>query len=117
MTRRQFPNNVIKQAQAVLNGWNQITPVPAFGTLTAASLASDIATAIALEGQIAALEAQLDDKRTQRDLHCKATWDKTKRSRNSIKGSFGDDSAQYKMVGGTRLSDRKSQRRPAPPVQ
>ena len=41
----------------------------------------------------------------------KSLWDKTKRARNSIKGSFGDDSPQYKMVGGTRLSERKSTRR------
>lgn len=61
--------------------------------------------------QIAALEAQLADKRTQRDAQFKAMWDKVKRVRNSIKGSFGDDASQYKLVGGIRLSNRKPARR------
>jgi hypothetical protein len=117
MPRRQFPNDVIKQAQGVVNGWNQIAPVPAFGALTAASLNTDVTTATALETQIAALEAQLADKRAGRDAQFNNLWDKVKRARNSIKGSFGDDSSQYKMVGGTRLSDRKSPRRSAPPAQ
>jgi hypothetical protein len=75
------------------------------------SLSTDVTAAAAIEAQIAALEAQLDDKRTLRDAQFKALWDKVKRTRNSIKGSFGDDSAQYKMVGGTRLSERKPVRR------
>jgi hypothetical protein len=28
-----------------------------------------------------------------------------------VKASFGDDSSQYEMVGGTRLSDRKPRSR------
>ena len=111
MIRRPFPSNVIKQAQGLLNGWNQIAPVPAFGTLTAPSLTTDLTTVMATEAQIAALEAQLAEKRTLRDAQMKSLWDKTKRARNSIKGSFGDDSSQYKMVGGTRLSERKPTRR------
>jgi hypothetical protein len=111
MIRRQYPTNVIKQAQGLANGWNQITPVPAFGTLTAASLTTDITAASAIEAQVAALEAQLADKRALRDVQFKALWDKVKRARNSIKGNFGDDSSQYKMIGGTRLSERKPTRR------
>jgi hypothetical protein len=111
MIRKPFPSNVIKQAQGLLNGWNQINPVPAFGTLTAPSLTTDITGVMATEAQIAALEAQLAEKRTVRDGQMKALWDKVKRARNSIKGSFGDDSSQYKMVGGTRLSERKPTRR------
>jgi hypothetical protein len=117
MPKRQFPTDVIKQAQEVVNGWNQIAPLPVFGTLTVAGLTADVTAATALETQIAVLEKQLTDKRTQRDAQFKTTWDKVKRTRSSIKGSFGDDSAQFKLVGGTRLSDRKSPRRPAPPVQ
>jgi hypothetical protein len=41
----------------------------------------------------------------------KSLWYKVKHARNSIKGSFGDGSPQYKMVGGTRLSERKPTRR------
>jgi hypothetical protein len=38
-------------------------------------------------------------------------WDKVKRLRNGVKGTFGDDSTPYELVGGTRLSDRKPYRR------
>ena len=111
MSSRKYPTNVIEQTQDVLGGWNQISPVPAFGTLTAASFTADVTAATALEAQITALEAQLTDKRNLRDAQLSALWDKTKRVRSSVKGTFGDDSSQYEMVGGTRLSDRKSSRR------
>jgi hypothetical protein len=35
-------------------------------------------------------------------------WDKVKRVRAGVKANYGDDSSQYEMVGGTRLSERKS---------
>ena len=111
MPAKPYPTNVIKKAQGVLNGWNQIAPVPTYGTLTAASLTTDITSAAAMEAQIAALEAQLADRRVLRDTQLKSLWDKVKRVRNYVKGNFGDDSAQYKMVGGTRLSERRSTRR------
>jgi hypothetical protein len=111
MSRRKFPTDVIKQAQNVVKAWDQISPAPAFGALTVGSLNSDVTTAAALEGQVVALEAQLAEKRVACDLQFQTLWNNTKRARNSIKGSFGDDSPEYKMVGGTRLSERKPPRR------
>jgi hypothetical protein len=113
MSKRKYPTNVIEQSQDVLGGWNQFSPVPAFGTMTAASFSADVSSATALEAQIIALEAQLTDKRNVRDAQFAALWDKVKRVRNSVKGTFGDDSSQYEMVGGKRLSDRKPSRRKA----
>jgi hypothetical protein len=114
MAKRMYPSNVIEQAQDLLTGWNQIAPVPTYGTLTTASFSTDVAAATTIEGQIATLEAQLTDKRLQRDAAFKALWDKSKKVRSSVKGSFGDDSPQYKLVGGTRLSDKKPRTRKAP---
>ena len=111
MSRRKFPTNVIKQAQNVVKAWDTMSPAPAFGTLTVGSLNSDVSTARDLEGQVVALEALLAEKRAARDLQLKTLWNNVKRARNSIKGSFGDDSPEYKMVGGTRLSERKPPRR------
>ena len=34
-------------------------------------------------------------------------WDKVKRVRSFLKGVFGDDSSQYEMVGGIRVSEWK----------
>lgn len=54
------------------------------------------------------LEAQLTDKRNQRDALYTSIWDKVKRVRNGVKAIYGDDSSQYEMIGGTRLSERKT---------
>ena len=111
MSRTRFPTDVIKQAENVVKAWDQMSPAPAFGALSVGSLNSDVTTARELEGQVVALEALLAEKRVARDLQFKTLWNNVKRARNSIKGSFGDDSPEYKMVGGTRLSERKPARR------
>jgi hypothetical protein len=49
----------------------------------------------------------LTDLRAQRDELLQSIWKKVKRVRAGVKANFGDDSAEYKMVGGTRLSERK----------
>src|SRR5215207_8704666 len=113
MSKKLYPTDVLQQAQNVLGGWNQITPLPAFGTLTAPLLTTEISAAAAFNSQIAALEAQLTDKRNQRDAAYVAVWDKVKRVRSAAKGIYGDDSSEYEMVGGTRLSERKSKARKA----
>src|SRR5688572_12094202 len=102
MNKPQYPRDILQQAQSVLGGWNQITPVPAFGPMTAATFTTDVNAATTLDAQITALEAQLTDKRNQRAALYSGLWDKVKRIRNSVKGLYGDDSSQYEMVGGTR---------------
>jgi len=108
---RLYPNDVLAQAQTILGAWNQISTTLAFGTLNAAALTADITAATTLEAQITTLEAQLTDKRNQRDALYAAMWDKVKRVRNGVKATYGDDSSQYEMVGGTRLSERKPPKR------
>ena len=111
MGKKNYPTNVLKQSQELLGGLSQITPVPVVGGITTATFSADVTAAIATEAQIVALEAQLTDKRNLRDTQCSALWDKMKRVRNTVKGTYGDDSPQYELVGGTRLSDRKPYRR------
>jgi len=104
---KQYPSNVLKQAQAALSAWNQISATLTYGTLTPESLRADIAAAAALAAEMAELEAQLTDKRNQRHAVCLSMWGKVKRLRSGIKATYGDDSSQYEMIGGTRLSERK----------
>src|SRR5215212_2961680 len=108
MSKKLYPTDVLQQAQNVLGGWNQITPLPAFGAMTAPLFTAEVSAAAAVVAQITALEAQLADKRNQRDTAYINLWDKVKRVRSAAKGIYGDDSSQYEMVGGTRLSERKS---------
>ncbi len=113
MASKAYPPDVMKQAQDVLSAWNQIGATVTVGALTPALLTTDITAATTLESDMAKLEAQLTDKRNQRDAIYTQVWDKVKRVRNGIKGIYGDDSSQYEMVGGTRTSERKSPARRA----
>jgi hypothetical protein len=65
----------------------------------------------ALRDQIASLETQLTDLRNQRDEVYTTGWKYITRMRTGVKGVYGDDSTQYQLAGGTRLSDRKPRSR------
>ncbi len=113
MASKPFPSDVVKQGQDVLNAWNQIGAAVTVGELTWALLESDVNAATTLESEMGMLEAQLTDKRNQRDALYANIWDKVKRVRNGMKAIYGDDSSQYEMIGGTRTSERKSPTRKA----
>jgi hypothetical protein len=108
MTKKFFPPNVLALAQEVLVGWAQVSATLVFGAVTPAALTADITAAGTLEAEISKLEIQLADKRNQRALVYNAMWDKIKRIRAGVKANYGDDSQQFEMVGGTRISERKS---------
>lgn len=113
MTKKPFPTDVLEQAQSVANAWDQINDEMTFGDLTLAALTAELQNAAPIQSQIDALETQLTDVRNQRDTLNESIWDKVKRVRNGVKANYGDDSSQYEMVGGTRLSERKSPKRKA----
>jgi hypothetical protein len=113
MGKKIFPSDLLKQAQAVLAGWAQIGSTVTFGTLTNALLTTDVNAYAPLEAEIAKLEMLLAEKRIQRDNLALAIWEKIKRVRSSVRGIYGDDSAQYEHVGGKRMSERKSRARRA----
>jgi hypothetical protein len=116
MTKKPYPTDVLEQAQSVNNAWNQINSELAFGDLNISALAGDISQSGPLQSQLDSLETQLTNVRNQRDALNQSLWDKVKRVRASIKGIYGDDSSEYEMVGGTRLSERKSPTRKAKPA-
>ncbi len=113
MPKKLYPTDVLEQAQSVANAWDQINEEMTFGELNLASLNDDLGQAGPLQSQMDALETQLTDLRNQRDALFSSIWDKVKRVRASVKGIYGDDSSQYEMVGGTRLSERKPPTRKA----
>lgn len=95
MSKKVFPTDVIRQAQKVLSGWLQISTTLVFGSLTSTVLTPDLTAIAPLDAEINKLESQLNDKRV----------------RASVRGIYGDDSAQYELVGGTRMSERKARAR------
>ena len=111
MGKKLFPPNIIALAQDILVGWGQVSTTLIFGTVTPATLSADLAAAAPLEAEISKLERQLADKRNQRELLYNSIWEKVKRIRSGVKAAFGDDSQQYEMVGGKRMSERKPRAR------
>jgi hypothetical protein len=116
MPANSFPTNLITQAQAVILAWNEISTKFLFGGLTPAALTEDISTSTALQNQIISLEKQLAELREERDKVKRSLWEKLKRVRAGVMANFGDDSIQYEMIGGTRMSERKSRRPKSPPT-
>jgi hypothetical protein len=114
MSKKQYPSDIVKQAQDVLLAWGQIDSTMLVGKMPLSSLASDITLATDFDARIAKLEKQLVNERNQRDAHNAGMWDKIKRVRNFVKGNYGDDSSQYELVGGTRVSERKAYTRRTP---
>jgi hypothetical protein len=108
MTTRLYPTDVFEQAQSVYNAWSQINEDLPIGDLNLAVLAAEINKVVPLKIQKSDLEIQLTDIRNKQEALNMSLWDKVKRVRASMKGIYGDDSSQYEMVGGTRMSERKS---------
>jgi hypothetical protein len=117
MPKKLFPSDLVEQAKSVLDAWGQIDDQLTFGPVNAGALTMDLNFVRGTEEQITNLENKLTDIRNQRDAYSQAMWDKVKRVRAGVKAIYGDDSSQYEMVGGTRLSDRKPMRRTAIPIQ
>ena len=113
MGKKLYPTDTVQQAQSILSAWNLIDPSLVFGPLTSASLSADVATVQTLQEKIIRLQNELMDTRNQRDAACIGIWDKVKRARAGIKATYGDDSTEYEIAGGTRLSERKPPRRKA----
>lgn len=105
---RNYPADVLKQAKSALDALNKISEGGlSFGDLTTQTFSNQVQHAAQLEANIISLENQMTDLRNQRQAANAALWDMLKRVRAGVKAAFGDDSSQYEMVGGTRLSERK----------
>ena len=113
-----YPADIVKQTQAVIEAWKNINPNFKAGDLTPDKLAATLAQVDPILAQMNTLNAQMTDQRNKRDDVYSTLWQYLKTVRTSIKGQYGDNSSQYEMVGGTRISERKpGGRKPkAPPT-
>lgn len=96
-----------------MSAWNLVGATTNLGTLLPASITADVTASAPIEAQIASLESQLTDARNKRDTLYDGLWQKLVRVRLGAKVTFGDDSSQYELFGGTRRSDRKPRTRKA----
>jgi len=114
---KKLPTDLVEQAISIQDAWVRIDEGLTFGSLNMGALVMDINGLRNVELSLVGLENHMTELRNQRDALQESTWDKVKRVRAGVKANFGDDSPQYELVGGTRLSDRKTARRTATPVQ
>ena len=101
----------MEQARSLAEALKNIDKDFKVGELTNAALEADLEKAIAAKSRLTQLEIQIVDKRNQRDESYDELWKKVKRLRVGVKAIYGDDSSEYEMVGGTRLSERKPRTR------
>jgi hypothetical protein len=114
MAPKGYPTDILVQANDIMAACRQIDPHIKAGALTQADFATELTHTREIQAQIQALELQLTGLRNKRDERLVRMWDAIKRVRATVKGSYGDDSTEYELVGGTRMSER---RRPARKAQ
>ena len=114
MAPKAYPTDILAQASDVLAACRQIDPNMRTGALTQGEFADELAQTQVMQSQIQALELQLTDLRNKRDERLARTWDTLKRVRATVKGTYGDDSSEYELVGGTRMSEKRRRVRKVP---
>jgi hypothetical protein len=117
MSKQFIPTDLLEQAASVQDAWSRIDAKLTIGSLNLTALLTNIEGLRAVESDLVSLENQMTALRNQREALQKAAWDKVKRVRAAVKGIYGDDAPEYELVGGTRLSDRKTPRRTPAPIQ
>jgi hypothetical protein len=111
MRRKLYPINVLSRASRITTAWKEIGTSVTIGNLTRSSFTADMTQAGIIEARILEAELQLANLRNERDALYLSLWDKVKRVYSGVKAIYGDDSAQYEMVGRTPASKRKRRSR------
>jgi hypothetical protein len=111
MNVKNYPFDILEQAKVLAEALKSIDPSLKVGDLTIAEFQAELERALAAKNNLNQLEIQMTDQRNRRDATYGELWQKVKRMRAGVKAIYGDDSSQYEMAGGTRLSERKPRTR------
>lgn len=111
MGKKLYPADTLQQAQFIVTAWDQIEPSLQVGPITSELILAEMDRVQELKERILRLEQELMELRNQRDDACVGIWDGVKKVRAYIRGVYGDDSIQYKLAGGTPVSEKKRYRR------
>jgi len=117
MARKPFPSNVLDQGQNTLDSWKEVDAQQTIGDLNIAKLEDFLTRFRNVISRMNTAQTQLNEVRNEFYEMAAELWSMIKRVRNGFKGIFGDDSYEYSLIGGTRISDRKhSPRKPKTPA-
>ena len=111
MARKPYPSNVLEQGQTVLDSWREVNDEQTVGSLNPAALEELLTRFRDVVSRLNKAETQVNEIRNEYHDQAAELWNTIKRVRNGFKGIFGDDSYEFSLIGGTRVSDRK------PPVR
>jgi len=115
MARQKRSSPVISTARIRLAGLKAIKPKPNYGPgLTVEDYEKDILDFEALLSLYNQMNSQMDEMQNQLEAAERLTNDKNKRVLSATAAIYGEDSNEYEMVGGTRLSERKKRGRKKP---
>lgn len=108
LARLKKKSLILEAARQRLANLKAITPEPNFGpALTAASYEAKITSVADKLDAYNQMLAALDDKLNELDAEEAELNNWNRRILSAGEASFGPDSSEYEMLGGTRVSDRK----------
>ena len=117
MARRRRTSDVLETARQRLAGLKSINPAPDFGTAL---------TLVAYETKASAFDtsldtynqhlAALDDEQNAIDAAEEDLRDWNRRLLSATEATYGPDSSEYEVAGGTRKSERKKSPKPSGPT-
>lgn len=112
MSRLRKSSNVLEAARQRLAGLKSFTPAPNFGpSLTVPGYEAKITSVGAkLDGYNQTL-SQLDQLLNEFQAEEAELNDMNRRFLSATEATYGPDSSEYEMVGGTRTSERKKPKR------
>lgn len=115
MATRLSTDVVLAEAAKIQQMWTE-NPTFSVPDLSASEHAARQASVRAQDAEIAATKAHLAGLIERRDGDVRVLHDGNVRARRGVGFTFGLESPQYKMVGGTPPSERKSTARKPKPV-
>ena len=108
MARMKRKSPILESARRRLAGFKAIKPKPNYGPgLTEEDFEKVIVDAETLLAKYHQMSAEMDEMQNLFDAAEELANDKSKRILSATEATYGADSSEYEMVGGTRTSDRK----------
>lgn len=106
----RYPRDIEQRMRRAMAAWQTIDPAMQVGGLSLADLEAAIARGEQIKSEMQALKAQMTELRNERHALQLSGWDLVKRLRRWVQSVYGEDSSEYELAGGTRLSERKPYR-------
>lgn len=108
MARQKRSSPILEAARRRLNGLKAINPKPNYGPgLTVEDFEKDIVEPENLLNRYNQMSSEMDDILNQIQAGEARANDKSTRILAATGATYGTDSSEYEMVGGTRTSERK----------